>query len=101
MEANPLYSGMTEIVEIDYNDTPITEVGEAIKEKLLEMFGDPERKLKHFHADWGPGYYALSADDRLKTLLDILTEVHDAPTYKFKDSNRPKVDVKEFVKNLK
>lgn len=106
MQANPLYNGMTEIVEIDYNDAPITEVGKATKEKLLAMFGDETgRKLKHFHADWGPGFYALSADDRLKTLLDILTKVHNAPTYKFNDSNRapaskkPKVDVRDFLKN--
>jgi len=87
LESEPLYSGMSEIVEIDYNDTPLTQIGEATKAKLTAYLSRKGQRLINFKADWGPGFYALSADERLQTLYDILTRIDDeAKPLKFNDS---------------
>ena len=100
MQANPMFVGMTEIVEIDYNDAPLTEVGETTKAKLTALFNQDGKKVKNFHAGWGPGFYALSADERMQLLYDILTQVDTAPSNRFPESKQPKVDVRELCARL-
>lgn len=82
---NDPFGGMAEIVEINYNDAPLTEVGEKIKADLLTKMTD--KNLINFKADWGPGFYELSADDRMKLVYDLLTEDHGEPI-RFNDSHR-------------
>ncbi len=78
----PLF-GMEKIVEFDYNDAPITSRGEEYKEKIRKIFEDSN--TTQFRLSKTIGFYELSIDDRFEYLHNLLTEVREAPSYKFND----------------
>lgn len=79
----PLF-GMEKIVEFDYNDAPITSRGEEYKEKIRKIFEDSN--TTQFRLSKTIGFYELSIDDRFEFIHKLLTEVREAPQYKFNDS---------------
>jgi len=111
LEANPLYSGMIEgIVEIDYNDEPLSEAGEKLKTDLVEAM--TKKGVQHFHMSLGPKFYEKSADERMQFVWDILHDVHnatpltdeelqenfDVDNYKAPRSKHPQIDLNEYRK---
>lgn len=68
--ANTPLASMCTIVEMDYNDDPITERGERIQEELRELMKD----VVNFRMDKQRGFYEMHIDDRLQLIYDILTD---------------------------
>lgn len=69
------FSSMTDIVEFEYNDAPITSLGEEYKEKIRLLF--EERNVSYFRFSKQIGFYEMHIDDRFKYIYDILTEAYE------------------------
>lgn len=78
--------GLSSVVEIDYNDDPITERGEAIQEELKVILKD----VRKLHINKQAGFYAMSIDDRLEYLKMVFTtpgESFSFNDYRWKESD--------------
>lgn len=93
--ADDPFAGMYDIVEIDYNDAPLTEVGEKIKEELVELM--TKSGLTNFKMELGPKFYEKSADERMQYLMDIFTMDWSKGKETFKESDQPSVDLKDHL----
>lgn len=71
-------------------------------ERLFDrLFNDPNKKLVNFNVWWGDKAHELTVDQRAKVLNDMLDQEAqgNACNLNFEDAT-PKIDIKEFVKNL-
>ena len=74
---DPLFSpfnSMTDIVEFEYNDAPITSRGEEYREKIRVIF--EERNVNYFRLNKRIGFYEMHIDDRFEYIYNILTEAY-------------------------
>lgn len=96
MAAEPLSAAMCSIVEVKYNDDPVTERGLELEKKIKERLKD----VRKFHINKQVGFYEMHIDDRYQLIYDILTR--EGTPFEFGDSNReapeskqPEVDLEE------
>ena len=116
LEKEPMVAIMCaeEIVEMDYNDDPVTERGLELEEKIKAALVD----VKKIHINKQVGFYAMHIDDRYQLIYDVLTRVdsidehpeildadieqHPIPLSAFTEapkSKQPQVDLEEKFKS--
>ena len=94
LEKEPMVA--EEIAEIDYNDDPVTERGEELREKIMPLL----KNVRELHINKQVGFYGMHIDDRYQLIYDILTR--EGELFEFGDSHRkapeskqPQVDLEE------
>ena len=94
LEKEPMVA--EEIAEIDYNDDPVTERGEELREKIMPLL----KNVRKLHINKQIGFYGMHIDDRYQLIYDILTregepfEVGDSHK-KAPESKQPQVDLEK------
>ena len=94
LEKEPMVA--EEIAEIDYNDDPVTERGEELREKIMPLL----KNVRELHINKQVGFYGMHIDDRYQLIYDILTR--EGEPFEFGDSHKkapeseqPQVDLEE------
>lgn len=83
--------GMYNIVEMNYNDDPMTERGEKLSARIEETFG--KDLIKNLHLNKGVKFYEMHIDDRLQMISVIIHQegafsLENTEPFKFNDSHK-------------
>ena len=96
MASDPLSAVSCSIVEMDYNDDPVTERGEELREMIMPLL----KNVRKLHINKQVGFYGMHIDDRYQLIYDILTR--EGELFEFDDSHKkapeseqPQVDLEE------